>query len=107
MLVNITGPEDAINIKEEIQREDKNITFWPPEMRGLGFAYQDSLLYPFLNVKENILFGARARKMHKEANTLKRLNRLAEAMGIAHLLQRFPRSLSGGRNSGFPWRGPF
>lgn len=82
--------------KGQIFLDNNNITNWPPEARGLGFAYQDSLLYPFLNVKENILFGARARKKHREANTLKRLDRLAEAMGISHLLQRFPRSLSGG-----------
>ncbi|CQR72331.1 Putative 2-aminoethylphosphonate import ATP-binding protein PhnT [Sporomusa ovata DSM 2662] len=75
---------------------NNNITTWPPEARGLGFAYQDSLLYPFLNVKDNILFGARAQKKHKETNTLKRLDKLAEAMGISHLLQRYPRDLSGG-----------
>ncbi|MFZ7102524.1 MAG: ABC transporter ATP-binding protein [Peptococcaceae bacterium] len=76
--------------------ENNDITAWPPEARGLGFAYQDSLLYPFLTVKENILFGARARKKHKKASTLQRLDNLAEAMGISQLLPRFPRSLSGG-----------
>jgi molybdate transport system ATP-binding protein len=83
-------------VSGQIFLDDNNITAWPPEARGLGFAYQDSLLFPFLNVKENILFGARARKRHKEENTLNRLERLAEEMGISHLLQRFPRSLSGG-----------
>ncbi|MEL7568865.1 MAG: ATP-binding cassette domain-containing protein [Dehalobacterium sp.] len=82
----------------QIILDDNNITTWPPEARGLGFAYQDSLLFPFLNVKENILFGARARRRHKEENEniLHRMERLAEAMGISHLLRRFPRSLSGG-----------
>lgn len=80
----------------QIFLEERDITLLPPEARGLGFAYQDSLLYPFLNVKDNILFGARARKMHKETNILKRMIRLTEAMGISHLLQRFPKSLSGG-----------
>ena len=80
----------------QIFLDNYDITTWPPEARGLGFAYQDSLLYPFLNVRDNILFGARARKKHKEANTLSRLDKLAEAMGITHLLQRFPRDLSGG-----------
>lgn len=80
----------------QIYLQNKNITDLNPEIRGLGFAYQDSLLYPFLNVKDNILFGAKARKKHKEENTLKRLERLAEAMGISHLLERFPHLLSGG-----------
>lgn len=73
-----------------------NITLWPPEERGFGFAYQDSLLYPFLDVRENILFGARAQKRHRERDTLTRLDRMVEYMGIAHLLNRFPASLSGG-----------
>ncbi len=68
----------------------------PPEERGFGFAYQDSLLYPFLNVKENILFGARAQRKHREKETLNRMDRLVDYMGIAHLLNRFPVSLSGG-----------
>lgn len=80
----------------EIFLRDMNITNLNPEERGLGFAYQDSLLYPFLNVRDNILFGAKARKKHKEENTLKRLGKLAEAMGISHLLDRYPCSLSGG-----------
>lgn len=75
---------------------NRDITSWPPEARSCGFAYQDSLLYPFLNVRENILFGARARKRHKEQSILRRLDRIAEAMGIAHLLNRFPGHLSGG-----------
>ncbi|UWG98524.1 ATP-binding cassette domain-containing protein [Dehalobacter sp. DCM] len=76
--------------------EGTEITAHSPETRGFGFAYQDSLLYSFLNVKENILFGAKAQKKHKDTALIKRMNRLAEAMGITHLLQRYPSHLSGG-----------
>lgn len=74
----------------------KEITHLPPERRYLGFAYQDSLLYPFMSVKENILFGARARRMAGDPVILHRMEQLAEAMHISHLLDRFPRFLSGG-----------
>lgn len=80
----------------KINLKGKNITDCPPEKRGLGFAYQDSLLYPFLTVKENILFGAKAKKKDKRPETVQRLNSLAEAMQIDHLLKRYPHSLSGG-----------
>lgn len=80
----------------EILLGDRDITAWPPEERGFGFAYQDSLLYPFLDIKDNILFGARAKKRHRGKETLRRLDRLVDYMGIAHLLNRFPGSLSGG-----------
>lgn len=74
----------------------REITHLPPESRSLGFAYQDSLLYPFLSVKDNILFGARARRLGSVPETKRRLKHLAEAMNIAHLLERYPRFLSGG-----------
>ncbi|HZJ85026.1 MAG TPA: ABC transporter ATP-binding protein [Syntrophomonadaceae bacterium] len=80
----------------KINLQGINITDCPPEKRGLGFAYQDSLLYPFLTVKENILFGAKARKKDKNPETVQRLHSLAEAMQIGHLLKRYPQALSGG-----------
>lgn len=79
-----------------IFRDGSDITGWPPEERGFGFAYQDSLLYPFLDVKANILLGAKAKNRHKDKQTLKRVEQLAEAMGISGLLARFPKALSGG-----------
>jgi molybdate transport system ATP-binding protein len=83
-------------ISGQLRLEDRDISLMPPESRGIGFAYQDSLLYPFLTVRENILFGSKAQKMDKDSRTLRRLDRLTETMGITHLLQRSPRFLSGG-----------
>ena len=80
----------------EIALKGKNITHLPPEQRNLGFAYQDSLLYPFLTVKDNILFGAKARGIAGETKTLKRMHKLVEIMGISHLTERYPKYLSGG-----------
>jgi len=60
------------------------------------FWFQDSLLYPFLNVKDNIFFGAKARKKHKEKAILDRLEKITVKMGIDHLVDRYPRALSGG-----------
>lgn len=94
LLETIAGLRKPTTGKIMLQGDD--IIAFPPEKRGIGFAYQDSLLYPFLTVKENILFGAKARKKDKDHSTLKRLNNLAEAMQISHLLKRYPHSLSGG-----------
>ncbi|AEG60292.1 ABC transporter ATP-binding protein [Desulforamulus ruminis] len=80
----------------EIFLHGRKVTDFPPEQRHLGFAYQDSLLYPFLTVRENILFGARARGLATEAGVIKRMNELIEIMGISHLLERYPANLSGG-----------
>lgn len=74
----------------------QEITHLPPERRRLGFAYQDSLLYPFLTVQDNILFGAKARRMNDAHEMRRRVEYLAETMNISHLLDRYPRFLSGG-----------
>lgn len=80
----------------EIFLAGRDITRLPPEKRELGFAYQDSLLYPFLSVQENILFGARARGSAGDPEVRRRLEQLLEVMGIAHLRDRRPQFLSGG-----------
>jgi ABC-type sugar transport system ATPase subunit len=72
------------------------ITNWLPERRVLGFAYQDSLLYPFLTVRNNILFGAKITGRGKDPTLQERAAVLAATMGIDHLLDRKPRQLSGG-----------
>ncbi|HHU85439.1 MAG: ABC transporter ATP-binding protein [Pelotomaculaceae bacterium] len=74
----------------------KDITHEPPENRYLGFAYQDGLLYNFLSVRENVLFGARARGMAGDPGVIRRMEQLVESMGISHLLDRSPKNLSGG-----------
>jgi molybdate transport system ATP-binding protein len=79
-----------------IYMEGRNITRLPPEQRYIGLAYQDSLLYPFMTVLENILFGARARGMAGDPKVRRHMDQLVEIMGIAHILNRCPAHLSGG-----------
>lgn len=68
----------------------------PPESRRIGFAYQDSLLFPFLTVEENILFGSRASKARPDKADRERCAALMDRMGIGHLARRRPQHLSGG-----------
>ena len=72
-----------------------DVTRMEPEKRGIGFVYQDYVLFPHLSVKENILFGLkRRRRPRDEAN--RTLDWLVELLGIGHLLDRRPDTLSGG-----------
>ncbi|MED1945038.1 MULTISPECIES: ABC transporter ATP-binding protein [Brevibacillus] len=68
----------------------------PPSERNISMVFQNYALYPHLTVKDNILFGLQVRKVDK-AEQGKRLERVAEMLGIAHLLQRKPKELSGGQ----------
>jgi ABC-type sugar transport system ATPase subunit len=68
----------------------------PPEKRRLGFAYQDSMLFPHLSVRENILFARDIHGMFDPRVLRSRLAIIARTLRIHHLLDRHPRFLSGG-----------
>ncbi len=59
----------------------------PPEKRRIGFVFQNSLLFPHMNVRQNLLFTARSGST---------LNELSELMQLEPLMRRIPATLSGG-----------
>ena len=79
----------------EIWLRGREVTQLEPERRNISIVYQDHVLFPHLTVKENIVFGLRLRKQIGQEID-KSLNWLAELLGIAHLLDRKPDTLSGG-----------
>jgi multiple sugar transport system ATP-binding protein len=90
----IAGLEETSDGKIEIGGKD--VTYARPRDRDIAMVFQNYALYPYLNVKDNIAFGLRARKF-AEAEVDKRVKRAADMLAIGHLLQRFPRELSGGQ----------
>lgn len=60
----------------------------PPARRHAGYVFQDARLFPHLNVRANLLYGA--------GEDVSGLDPLTARFDIAHLLDRWPRSLSGG-----------
>jgi ABC-type sugar transport system ATPase subunit len=79
----------------EIKIDDAVVTRRPPEERKIGYVPQDYVLFPFLNVAENIQFGLKRGKYDK-LNVKKQMLAMADLFGITHLLERDTRSLSGG-----------
>jgi multiple sugar transport system ATP-binding protein len=67
-----------------------------PRERNIAMVFQNYALYPYLTVYENIAFGLRARRT-PEAEVDRRVREAATMLGIATLLDRFPRQLSGGQ----------
>jgi molybdate/tungstate transport system ATP-binding protein len=65
------------------------------EKREIGFVYQDYMLFPHKTVFENISFGLNLRKMGKE-EIKKIVGEMMKLLGIFHLHNRLPRTLSGG-----------
>lgn len=73
----------------------KDVTMLPAKERGIGFVYQDYMLFPHMNVKDNIAYGLRMRGI-EEDEIEERVAELAESYRIKHLLHRYPQNLSGG-----------
>lgn len=75
--------------------DDRDITHSPPRERNIGRVYQDYTLFPFLTVDENIGFGLKTKKLRKE-EIKRKVDGLAELLGVSHLAHRYPATLSGG-----------
>lgn len=61
----------------------------PPEARRAGYVFQEPRLFPHLRVRANLLYG---RRRGGAAD----VDGVIALLGIAHLLDRWPRTLSGG-----------
>lgn len=72
-----------------------DITEFPPEKRGMSIVYQDYMLFPHMNIYDNIAYGLR--KKTRDKNEIKReVEHISEVLRISHLLYRMPLTLSGG-----------
>lgn len=67
--------------------------FLPPHRRRVGYVFQDALLFPHLNVRQNLLYGRWFAKPEPNGITL---DQVTELLGIDTLLSRRPTTLSGG-----------
>ncbi|GJD56537.1 molybdenum ABC transporter ATP-binding protein [Methylobacterium dankookense] len=66
--------------------------FVPPHRRRIGYVFQESRLFPHLNVRGNLLFGRRLAKVSDGIG----FDEVIDLLGIGHLLGRRPNGLSGG-----------
>ncbi len=74
----------------------QDVTHASPAQRRISMVFQSYALFPHLSVAENIIFGLRVRGVSR-ADRDARLNRVAEIVGLSHLLTRKPSQLSGGQ----------
>ncbi|MEZ0289921.1 MAG: ATP-binding cassette domain-containing protein [Sulfolobales archaeon] len=70
----------------------------PLEMRGrIGYIPQNTGLYPWMRVRENIELPLRILGLEKRARR-EIVESIAERLGISNLLEKYPRELSGGES---------
>jgi len=94
LLRTIAGLEDPDQGTIEIAGEVVNDQ--PPRHRDIAMVFQNYALYPYMTVYDNIAFGLRARRTPKQEIETK-VQRAAQMLAIGHLLERYPRQLSGGQ----------
>ena len=90
----VAGLDHATSGRVEIGGRD--VTTLPPAARGVAMVFQSYALFPHLSVRENVLFGLKARSVAKPDQE-RRLERAVEILGIGALLARKPGQLSGGQ----------
>jgi sn-glycerol 3-phosphate transport system ATP-binding protein len=73
-----------------------DVTNLTPAERKISMVFQSYALFPHLSVAENIVFGLRVRRVSR-AERDERLKRVADIVGLSHLLERKPAQLSGGQ----------
>jgi molybdate transport system ATP-binding protein len=69
--------------------------FVPPHQREIGVLFQDGLLFPHLNVLENVAFGIRQRGIRSDVAQARAKDWLRR-LGLEGFERRLPRQLSGG-----------
>ena len=78
-----------------IELHGREVTTLDTAVRGVGYVPQDGALFPTMTVRDHLDFALMIRKAPKLA-CQRRVEELAELLGIEHLLDRKPRGLSGG-----------
>jgi ABC-type Fe3+/spermidine/putrescine transport system ATPase subunit len=78
----------------KIFTNDREITNFLPEERNIGFLPQNYLLFPNMNVFENIAFGLKIKKKSDEIKN--EVMKIAKLLNLEALLNRGINNLSGG-----------
>jgi molybdate transport system ATP-binding protein len=83
-----------ISVDGEMLVDTEASVFVPKHRRRIGYVFQDSRLFPHLSVRQNLLYG----RWFSSANggAAGDFGAVVELLGIGHLLERRPDSLSGG-----------
>ena len=89
----IAGLDEATS--GSISFNDRMMNGRPPRDRNVAMVFQDAALYPHLTVRGNLAFGPTLRRVGRNEVT-RRVERTAAVLGLTDLLDRLPRSLSGG-----------
>jgi multiple sugar transport system ATP-binding protein len=90
MLAGLEEPD-----RGDIRINGKSVVGLEPKDRDVALVFQSYALYPHLSAQENIRYPLKLRGLSR-AEQEGKVQRVAEMLGIGHLLPRRPAQLSGG-----------
>ena len=98
-LINVIAgvSENNLLFTGEIMLNNKKITNILPEKRKIGLLLQDGVLFPHLNVEQNLIFGIKKSLTNKEKYLL--INEHLIKANMEGFENRYPNTLSGGQKS--------
>lgn len=102
-LLNILGtqlrPDSGEYILDRQNLTLPGVEFNDIRNQKIGFVFQDFRLMPQFSVRENILLPVLAKKDKASEEDVKYANELMQMLGIAHLENQLPNTLSGGEKA--------
>jgi len=94
LLRMIAGLEDIDS--GEIAIGERIVNYVPPKDRDIAMVFQNYALYPHMTVADNMGFSLRLQRAPK-AEIQRRVNDVAQILGLTSFLERYPKQLSGGQ----------
>jgi multiple sugar transport system ATP-binding protein len=94
LLRMIAGLEEVTEGSVSIGARD--VTELAPRHRDIAMIFQNYALYPHMTVRQNLGYGLKVRHTPK-SDAARRVEEVAELLGLADLLERCPAALSGGQ----------
>ena len=94
LLRMIAGLEEVTDGRISIG--DRDVTDLAPRQRDIAMVFQSYALYPHMTVRQNLGYGLKVRRTPK-AEAARRVEEVAELLGLDDLLERRPAQLSGGQ----------
>ena len=94
LLRSIAGLEEVTS--GDISIGGRDVTDLAPRHRDIAMVFQSYALYPHMSVRQNLGYGLKVRRTPK-AEIRRRVDEIAELLGLEELLERKPAHLSGGQ----------
>ncbi len=93
-LAGLTKPTSGlIKLNNQVLYSSDDKINLPPQVRSVGYLFQDYALFPHMTVKQNVMYGLKSKKINRSG---KDPVELLNSFGVGHLTDRYPRQLSGG-----------